>query len=82
MPEPSLNFLAVTLSRWPCVLHSSFISQIERGELLLFEKSRENFLGGVVYLSRVTHHSYYGLWVVYTKLINGLIAAASGALVC
>ena len=83
MPEPSLNFLAVTLSRWPLLLHP-FISQIERGEkrpTLLVEKSRE-VSGSVVYLSRVTHHSYYGLWVGYTKLINGPIAAASGALVC
>ena len=35
-----------------------------------------------VYLSRVTHQSYHGLWVGYSKLINGLIATASGALVC
>ena len=60
--KPSLNFLAVTLSRWPCRLQPSFISQIERGEkgpTLLVEKSRE-VPSGVVYLSRVTHHSYYG----------------------
>ena len=37
-------------------------------------------LGGVVSLSRITHHSYHGLWVDYCKLIKGLIAAASGAL--
>ena len=76
--------MAVTLSRWPLLLHPSFNGQIERGEkgpTLLVEKSRE-VSGGVVYLSRITHHSYYGLWVGYTKLINGLIAAASGALVC
>ena len=36
----------------------------------------------VVYLSCITHHSYHGLWVGYNDLINGLIAAASGALVC
>ena len=39
-----------------------------------------SFLGGVVSLSRITHHSYHGLWVDYCKLIKGLIAAASGAL--
>ena len=43
-------------------------------------KEGGSFLGGVVYLSRITHHSYHGLWVGYCKLIKGLIAAASGAL--
>ena len=36
----------------------------------------------VVYLSCITHHSYHGLWVGCSELINGLIAAASNALVC
>ena len=30
---------------------------------------------GVVYLSHIAHHSYHGLWVVYSKVINGLIVA-------
>ena len=30
----------------------------------------------------ITHHSYHGLWVGYSELINVLIAAATGALVC
>ena len=43
---------------------------------------------GVVYLTRITIcrlsslKSYHGRWVGNSKLINGLIAAASGALVC
>ena len=65
---------------WP------FISQIEgdvkEPTLLLFEMSRGSFPGGVVYLSRITHHLYHGMQVGYNKLINGLIAAASGALAC
>ena len=65
---------------WP------FISQIEgdvkEPTLVLFEMSRESFLGAVVYLSRITHHLYRGIQVGYSKLINGLITAASGALVC
>ena len=43
-------------------------------------KEGGSFLDGVVYLSRITYHSYHGLWVDYCKLINGLIAAATGAL--
>ena len=31
-----------------------------------------------MYLSRITHHKYHGLWVGYSKLI--MVAAASGAL--
>ena len=45
---------------------------------VLFEKSRGSFHGVVVYLSSITYHSYHGLWVGYRKLLNGLIAAASG----
>ena len=41
-----------------------------------------SFPGSVVYLSRITHHSYHGLWVGYSKFINGPIVAASGALGC
>ena len=58
----------------PLALSSSFFfyqSKSKRGG---------KFLGGVVSLSRITYHSYHGLWVDYCKLINGLIAAASGAL--
>ena len=76
---------AVTLSRWPCLLHPFVIGQSKGGvkePTLLFEKSSGSFHGGVVYLSRITHHSYHGLWVGYSKLIDGLIAAATGALVC
>ena len=36
----------------------------------------------MVYLSCITYHSYHGLWVGYSELINGLIASASGAFVC
>ena len=43
---------------------------------LLFEKSRERC--GLLF----THHSHHGLWVGYSNVLNGLIAAASGALVC
>ena len=76
---------AVTISRWPCLLHPSVIGQSEGGvkePTLLFEKSRGNFPSGVDYLSRITHHSYHGLWVGYSKLMDGLTAAATGALVC
>ena len=74
----------MTLSRWPCLLHPSVIGQSKGGvkePTLPFEKSRGSFPGGVVCLSRITHHSYHGLWVGYSKLIDGLIAAATGALV-
>ena len=67
------------------LLHPSVIGQIKGGvkePTLPFEKSRGSFPGGVVCLSRITHHSYHGLWVGYSKLIDGLIAAATGALVC
>ena len=63
--------------------------------LLLLVKSKGTYIGTHtttvrkengefprVYLSRVTHQSYHGLWVGYSKLINGPIATASGALVC
>ena len=53
-----------------------FISQIEgdvkEPTLVLFEMSRGTFPGGVVYLSRITHHSNHGL-------MGGF---ASGALAC
>ena len=70
---------------WPCLLHPSFISQSRRGHKNLHYRAKTgggggSFLGGVVSLSRITHHSYHGLWVDYSKLIKGLIAAASGAL--
>ena len=67
------------------LLHPSVIGQIERDvkePTLLFEKSRGSFPSGVDYLSRITHHSYHGLWVGYSKLIDGLTAAATAALVC
>ena len=55
---------------------SFFISQNRRGHKNphYHSKRGRGFLGGVVYLSRITHHSYHGLWVDYCKLINGLIA--------
>ena len=43
---------------------------------LLFEKSRERC--GLLF----THHSYHGLWVGFSNVLNGQMAAASGALVC
>lgn len=43
---------------------------------LLFEKRRERC--GLPF----THHSHHGLWVGYSKVLNGLIAAATGDLVC
>ena len=63
---------------------------------LLLKTIKDSFPGGVVHLSRITHHvsrirhqasrithhSYHGLWEGYSKLINGLIAAATGAPVC
>ena len=61
------------------LLRPSVIGQIERDvkePTLLFEKSRGSFPSGVDYLSRIT------LWVGYSKLIDGLTAAATGALVC
>ena len=64
-----------------CLLNPSFISQID-GDIKeptpLFENSRGGFPGGVVYLNSM-HHSYHGLWVGHSKLINELIAAANGA---
>ena len=70
------------LSHWPCLLHSSFICKIEeevKKPTLLFEKSRGSFRGGVVHLAHVIH--IIGM-VGYSKLKNGLIAAARNALVC
>ena len=49
---------AMTLSRWPCLLHPSFISQIEgdvKERTLMFEKTGGSFPGNVVYLSRIIH---------------------------
>ena len=74
-----------TFSYWPCLLHPSFISKIKgdvKEPTLLFPKSRVRFPSGVVYLSRITYYSCHGLWVGYSKFINGLIAAAISALVC
>ena len=56
------------------------ISQNRRGRkrtqnILLFEKRMGIFAGRVVYLSHIVHHSDHGLWVVYSKFINGLIVA-------
>ena len=55
-----------------CLLNPSFISQID-GDIKeptpLFENSRGGFPGGVVYLNSM-HHSYHGLWVGHSKLIN------------
>ena len=76
---------AVTFSYCPCLLHPSFISKIKgyvKELTLLFAKCRVRFPGGVVYLSRITFYSYHGLWVGYSKFINGLTAAATRALVC
>lgn len=42
---------------------------------LLFEKSKERC--GLPF----THHSHHGLWEGYSKVLNGLISAATGALV-
>ena len=70
---------SVTLSRWPCLLHPSFIIELEgdvKQPTLLFEKSRGSFPGGVVYLYVCYHLIYH----TYSKLTNGPIAAASGAL--
>ena len=47
---------------------------------LLSNKSTGSFPGAVAYLSCITHHSYHRLWVDYSKLINGLIVAATGTL--
>ena len=61
----------VLKSRWSCLLHPSFISRIEgnvKERTLLLKKGR--FPG------------WWGLWVGYSKLINELIAAATGALLC
>ena len=59
---------AVTLSRWSCLLHPSFINQIE-GDVkeltLLFGKSKGIFPGGVVYLSRMRGHRGFLLEVQY-----------------
>ena len=74
----------VTFSYWPCLLHPSFISKINgdvKEPTLLLAKSRVRFPSGVVYLSRITCYSYHGLWVGYSKFINGLIAATISALV-
>ena len=67
----------------PCLIHPSFISQNRRGRGVkeptqLFEKSRGTFPGGVVFLSRISRHSYNGLSVGYNKLI--MVSAASDAL--
>ena len=60
----------MTLSRWPCLLRPSLISQIEghvkKFPTLVFEKSEEHFDGGVVCLAQIIH--VMG-WVVYSKLI-------------
>ena len=54
--------------RWACLLHPSFINQIE-GDVkelsLLFGKSRGIFSGGVVYLSRMRGHRGFLLEVQY-----------------
>ena len=55
----------MTLSRWPCLLHPSFISQIEgdvKERTLMFEKTGGRFPGDVVYLSRIIHIMSCG-WV-------------------
>ena len=55
---------AVTLSHWSCLLHPPFSSQNRRGQKrthTTVQKSRGSFPGGVVYLSRITHHSYHEL---------------------
>ena len=43
---------------------------------------RKEYFPSLVYPPYITHRSYHVLWVGYSKLISGLIAAASGALVC
>ena len=47
---------------------------------LLLEMSRGSFPRGCGLPFR--HHSSHGLRVGYSELMNGLIAAATGALVC
>ena len=75
----------MTLSRWPCLIHPSFVSQNRRGRdvkepTLLSEEITGTFPRDVstFHASRITHHTYHGLWVGYSKLI--MVAAASGAL--
>ena len=71
-----------TLSRWPSFLHPSFIGEIEgdvKEPILLIEKSCGSFrLVGVVNLS---HIIYIMGHVGYNKLIEGKVAAVSGAFV-
>ena len=71
-----------TLSRWPSVLHPSVTGQIEgdvKEPTLLIEKSCGSFrLVGVVNLS---HIIYIMGHVGYNKLIEGKVAAVSGAFV-
>ena len=50
-------------------LHHSFIGQIKgdvKETTLLLEKSWGSFPGGVIYLSRIAHPSYHGLWAGYS----------------
>ena len=45
------------------------------------KKSISPVVWSTLHASRIVRN-YHGLWVGYSKLISGLIAAASGALVC
>ena len=69
--RPSLSLLtwsghwAVTLSRWSCLHHPSFISHNRRGPKrthTTVQKSRASSPGGVVYLSLIIHITDNG-WV-------------------
>ena len=73
--------VGVMLSHWLCLLHPSLISQNQRGRIRTHntvgkEKGKIPRWCGLPF----THHWYHGLWVGYSKLINGLIVAGSGAL--
>ena len=61
---------AVTLSRWPCLLHPSFIV-----------RSNRRRPSPTVWKSRPVGWPTFISWVGYSKFINGLLMAASGALV-
>lgn len=74
--------LGVMFSHWPSLLHPFFIGQIEgdvKEPTLLFGNSRGCFPSGVFYLEHFIH--IMGR-VSYSKLINGLIVAASSTLIC
>ena len=74
--------LGVMFSHWPSLLHPFFIGQIEgdvKEPTLLFGNSRGCFPSVVFYLEHFIH--IMGR-VSYSKLIDGLIVAASSTLIC